>query len=42
MNRLSEAERSVGSLSALGVSAKTDADINNFRNQLKVRPYNVT
>ena len=35
IQRLSEAERSGGSLSAQGVGAKTDADIYAFRNQLK-------
>ena len=35
MHRLSEAERNGGFLSNRGVSAKTETDINNFRNQLK-------
>lgn len=35
MQRISEAERSGGSLCAQGVGAKTDADIHDFRNQLK-------
>ena len=35
MHRLSEAERNGGFLSDQGVSAKTETDINDFRNQLK-------
>ena len=35
MHRLSEAERNGGFLSDHGVSAKTETDINDFRNQLK-------
>ena len=35
MHRLSEAERNGGFLSDQGVNAKTETDINDFRNQLK-------